>query len=307
MKRVLPFFFAALCLCGCSERYKEYEPVRVADVYGAMRNLTGPDSIAARRALVEDSVEVGAFMKTVSELPCDTLLIEGWAASRAVAMFTPPVDSVFGGTAVLAGHLGNILGHAEAEGLHLPRRRYAAVVYDRPKSILFVDSVMLVALNHYLGADFAGYSHWPYFMRRSKTPEALPYDLAEALVATAYPYNGGDGTVMSRLLYEGALAEAKHRLVGGSEAAALGYDKDEWQWLLDNEEAIWQRLAVERLLYDTSQSTIDRLVAPSAYTSILGSEVPGRAGRFVGYRLVRKYLKEHPEASLSELLTLIKM
>lgn len=299
--RFLIILLAAAGLWGCSGNENEYAPARVADVYGIMRDYNGPDSLAARRALATDSVEVKAFMKTISELPYDTLLVEGWASSRAVEMFTPPVDSVFNGTESLAAGLGKILGRAADEGLELPQRRYAAVVYDRPKSILFVDSVMLIALNHYLGADFEGYSHWPYFMRRTKTPENMPYDMAEALVATSYPFKG-NGTLLSRLLYEGALAHAKQSLAGGDAASALGYDESTWKSLLDNEAAMWHSIVADRLLYDTSQGTVDRLVAPSARVTVLGTEAPGRVGRFIGYRIVESYIKNNPDTTLPQLL-----
>jgi len=286
------------------QQEEKYPPQHVSDVYGLMRDYTDMDSASASEAIKADSAEVVAFMKTVSERPFEPSLAEGWANSRAVEAFTPTVDSVFGGVGEIEQILGHILGKANEHGLELPLRRYAAVVYDRPKSILFVDSVMLIALNHYLGEDFPGYSHWPYFMRRTKNPETLPYDIAEALTATSYPFKNKKADVLSRIIYEGVLAKAKTTLTNdGDPAAALGYDKETWQWLLDHESALWHSLVTTHALYDTSQTTIDKLVSPTAQISILKPTAPGRAGRFIGYRIVEAYTGKHPEMTLPQLLS----
>lgn len=291
--------------CKPESEQKQYTDATVIPVYAYMRDYFAKDSARADAIYQRDSAEINAFMRTVSELKVDNELIEGWAASQAVAMFTPAVDSVFTDSAYVGRTLGHILGSARDAGLQLPHRRYATVVYGRPESILFVDSVMLIALNHYLGADFEAYSHWPAYRRAAKTPENLPYDMAEALVATRYPYQASaeQATLLSRMLYEGTLAHLKEQIVPkGNAAAALGYTDDEYRRLIENESALWQAIISEQLLYDTSEITIDRLTAPSPATTIGNISAPGRVARFIGYRIVEAYLKKHPGVRAADML-----
>lgn len=223
-----------------------------------------------------------------------------------VRVFTPDVDSVFPTLEPMRANLGYILGRAAADSLALPQRRYAAVVYGRTESILFKDSVMFIALNHYLGEDYPGYSHWPAYMRSQKAPERLSYDMAEALVATQYPYVavGQDATVLSRLLYEGVITYAKMQLVEDADLkAALGYDENELKWLDENEAALWRDVVAKRLLYDTSTSTAEKLVAPSPQVRELQPAAPGRVGRYLGYRIVEAYVKNHSDVALRDMLS----
>lgn len=258
-----------------------------------------------------DSAVVSTFLNVVG-VPDET----SWRHSAAVAVFTPSVDSVFHDVSVLENSIGHILAASEAYGLSLPRRKYATVVYGRTESIMFADastgdasrqdSVMFIALNHYLGADYPGYSHWPAYVRAVKTPDNLPYDIAEALVATAYPFVGSGGTpLVSRLLYEGVLVEARMRLVENpDEALALGYDDNTLSWLRDNERAIWESIVSKNMVYDTSLTLQERLVAPSPSTAqLLVADSPGRIGRYIGYRIVRAYLEKNPETAFSLLLS----
>lgn len=304
MRRHLLALLLLPMLWACSRNDDTSVPARVVPVYRIMAAYADIDSAAQDSVFRADSVEIEAFMRTVSELPCDRELIAGWSASQVVEVFTPDVDSVFADTSSVAKSLGRILARAGEQGLNLPNRRYAAVVYGRPESILFVDSVMLIALNHYLGADYPGYSHWPAYMRAQKTPASLPCDIAEALTATSYPYEaaGTDATLASRLLYEGALAHAKTLLTGCTPAQALGYTDDEYRQLLADEAVLWHALIGADLLYDTSPAVADRLVTPAPRASINGTPAPGRVGRFIGYRIVQSYLSSHP-TELAILLT----
>ena len=104
---------------------------------------------------------------------------------------------------------------------------------------------MLIALNHYLGADYPGYFHWPAYMRAHKTPAALPCDIAGGPSRprpTPMRPRGADATLASRLLYEGAPAHAKTLLTGCTPAQALGYTDDAYRQRLADEAMLWHAL-----------------------------------------------------------------
>ena len=292
-KKILIALVAAFIAASCTSPRHDGEAQEVAPVYAlfGQAEVSVPDSILP---------EYEAFMKVVG---ADASAPEQWAASPVVKVFTPDVDSVFTSLKPLEAALGGILARAPAEGVELPRRRYAAVVWGRPESIMFCDSVMLIALNHYLGADYAGYTGMPVYRRASKTPERLPLDVAEALLGTQYPYEPSqDATVLSRLLYEGAQAALRMRVAACSAVDALGYTDQEYALLSDHESELWQMLVGRGLLYSTLPSDADRLVEAAPSTAILAQQAPGRAGRFIGYRIVEAYLSSHPGVSPVELL-----
>lgn len=311
MKKTIKYVVSAalslVVFASCENKEnRQHAPVPVCDLVSLMRDYSGMSSDERAAAYDADSTAVKAFMLTLGvDEPTDSLLL-AWSSSRAVEVFTPDVDSVFPDRNIVGKTLGMIIDNAASLDPGLPKRRYAAVVYGRPESVLFVDSVMLIALNHYLGADYPGYSHLPHYQRAVKTPEQLPYDISEALVATEYPYEEGESaTLLSRMLYEGALALAKTRLVDASSpATALGYDEDTYQRLLKTEGDIWRTLIENRLLYDISPTTSRKLLSPGPDVNLGNINVPSRAGRFIGYCIVESYMRKHPETTLSELLSL---
>lgn len=228
-----------------------------------------------------------------------------WLHSTAVEGFAKATDSLAPAVDDVNKSLNHIISAAGKEKLNIARKGYATVIWGKPQSIIFSDSVMLVALNHYLGADFDGYSSMPKYRRLLKNREFLPYDMAEALVATSYPATlESNSPLINKMIYDGIIAEAKMRLVNHSNpASALGYDESEYQWLTDNEAMIWDKMVGTRLIFDTSETTADRLLSPAPASAIISPECPGRVGRFIGYKIVKSYLDNHPGVSLPDLLT----
>lgn len=293
---------------ACSkEAPEQYAPADVAPLHAIMPGYAELDS--ASRAEIADSLkpELTAFFKAVAEgYTLSDTLIQAWSHSRQVNTFTPPADSVFPSIEPIRESLGYTLGAAGTRGLQLPARRYATVVYGRNEAILFVDSVMLIALNHFLGPEYEGYSRWPVYRRLEKDPAKLPYYMAEALIANEYPYTaeGEDATLLSHLLYQGALTYAKMQVVKNADRAlALDYSDEDLAWIDANSAKLWSELASSNLIYDTSETLAARFVMPSPSVRDLPTVYPGRIGRYVGLRLVEEYVRKHPEATLAELLS----
>ena len=85
-------------------------------------------------------------------------------------------------------------------------------------------------------------------------------------------------------------------------ADALGYTEEQLQWLENNEKEIWNKMLGAKMVFDVSETLVEKFVSPAPFTSPLTPESPGRAGRFIGYELVKAYLKDNPKASLTDLL-----
>lgn len=304
MKKIVCAIFLIATLLGCSRAKESADPQPIVPLYRVIAEFGQLDQTVRDSIMSADSAEIRAMTEVlgIDSVTDDDLM--RLSQSMPVTVFTPPTDSVFPTLAPVEEALGTILARAADLGLDLPQRTYAAVVWGNRRSIVFNGDVMLIALNHYLGTNYPGYEHWPVYMRIDKKPERLPYDMAEAMVASRHPYEGGDGaTVLSRLIYEGVLTAAKMELVPDARLGeALGYNEAELEWLDKNQNEIWMSLIEQNLLYDTSEMTADRLVAPAPATAIISSSTPRRAGRYIGYRIVSEYMRHHSDMSLADIL-----
>lgn len=180
-----------------------------------------------------------------------------------------------------------------------------AIVSPFNQSVFTADTLMFVGLNHYLGADYPPYAYFPDYLRVRKTPARLLPDMAETLVRGLYPYrdeSDGYSTVLSRLLYEGAVVESVMQLCGLSEQQVLGYDDEAMAWASDNEKRVWETMAERKMIFSVDPQLAAMLVSPAPFTSAINPNSPGAIGRFIGHRIVASYL-DRRATSLSELLS----
>ncbi len=179
------------------------------------------------------------------------------------------------------------------------------VVAPYNQSVVTADSIVFLVLNHYLGPEHDFYGYFPDYQRRLKHQGRIGLDIAEAAIAERYPYSSSEKypTALSRLAAEGVLVEAVMKVTGATEREALGYSPEEYDWLTENELPAWVSMMDRGMLFTTDPAVVESLVRPNSVTTRIHSEAPGRAGRFIGHRIVSSYLKKHPDASLDYLLS----
>ena len=297
-------FFAMASCNGTSE--EQAEPQRIVRIDEAIASYKDLDSVsrAGLRDSLHDALSAYAQVLRLDTVGDSELL--SISESYPVEMFTPEVEKVFLSLDTIESDLGATLAAADKQGLGLPRHTYAAVVWGRPESMLLNGDIMLVALNHYLGASHEAYDHWPEYKRKLKSPEMLVYDIAEAEMGMKYPYSAAQSgaTLLSHMLYDGALAYCKKELVpDASEARALGFTDQELADLYSNESFMWGKLVSGQMLHSTDADLIARLTTPAPASPAISPNAPGRAVRFAGYRIVCAYMQRNPETKLSDLLS----
>lgn len=76
------------------------------------------------------------------------------------------------------------------------------------------------------------------------------------------------------------------------------------EWLNSNEREMWAYFIQEELIYSTERERFRKLVDYSPNSPGMPEEAPGRTANWLGWQIVKAYMKTHPEATLSELLNL---
>ena len=288
-------------LIGCGKApVDDCAPVEIHRFDRAAYRYATADS--ADRQAIRDTFAVALRIMLGNDISDSSLT--AYSQSRGVRVFTPDIESRFLSLDSIEAVTGCIYSRMgdEFPDITPPEIYSAAITYNQ--SIILADTVILLGLNHYLGCDYEGYNYLDSYRRATKTATRQPYDIAESIIATAYPFRpSNDATVLSRLLYEGALVKAVMLLVPDSDTAtALGYDKSQLTWLAENEAPAWNALIERKMLYSTDMDVASRLTAAAPHTTLLHPQSPGRAGRYIGLRIIESYMKRHPEATLRQML-----
>ncbi len=294
-----------LALTSCADN-RRMESAKVADfAHVASEFMTGQTDIEQAHDYIAHRHSEFDAMYAIMGLDATDDSVASWLSSAPVRWFYNDIDSISPSGETIGRWIGHIVSESQREHLELPAKSFATAIWGKTKSIMFADSVMIVALIHYLGSEHPAYSGMPAYLSTQKSPERIPYDIAEALVATAYPFeSSGSTSVINRLIYEGAVTLAKMRLVDNSRLEdALGYTDEELKWLNDNEAELWNKMLTSKMVFDKSETTAEKLLSPAPFTSVLSQSAPGRAGRYIGYKIVMSYVDSHSGTTLQQLLS----
>lgn len=230
---------------------------------------------------------------------------EGYSKSEYVKVFQPDIEERLSRLDSVENVLGTVSYNIDRLLPEASFNRVFGIVTPYRQSVVVADSVILLGLNHYLGADYPGYGSFGSYVLPFKVSTRIPLDIAEASVAVNYPYQpGDDATVLNRLLYEGALMHAVIAVVPDATPwMVLNYGKNEADEVARAESHIWNAIISRGLLYSTDSMDAQRLVSQAPSTAVIDASVPGMAGRYIGYKIVESYMRRHPEATVEFLLS----
>ncbi|MBD5192374.1 MAG: hypothetical protein HDS88_05730 [Bacteroidales bacterium] len=236
----------------------------------------------------------------------DTNVVEQYKSSRAFQIFAPDVKSRF----LQQDSLEQVMGVIDARLKELSGREKGlghlyGIINPYNVPVVTTDSTVMIGLNHYLGTDYPGYAGFEDYKIRAKRAAHLPYDVAEARIVADNPFRSvSDPTLISRMIYWGAVANYVEAVVPDADQRELfNLTDSELEWLGNNSEKVWNRMIEQQMIYSTNPDIADRILYPAPKSFIINGDAPGMTGRYIGYLIVKSYLKNNPEATLQQMLS----
>jgi gliding motility-associated lipoprotein GldB len=187
-----------------------------------------------------------------------------------------------------------------------PRVITVAEYVDYRSKTIVTDSIVLISLTNYLGADHEYYQNIHQYVAENLKPDQIIPDLADNY-ARKNVYQSRRKTLLDEMIYSGKVLYFKDMMLPNmSDERKMGYTTDELEWAKSNEESIWQYFIERELLFSTDNKLPGRFINPAPFTKFnleLDSESPGRLGQYLGWQIVRAYTNNN-EASLQDILSL---
>lgn len=172
--------------------------------------------------------------------------------------------------------------------------------------VILTDTLLLLGLDNYLGKDHRFYQGIPYYNAAELDKKYLISDIAGAFAKKMVPYPN-HRSFLSRMVYYGKILYLKDQwLPALSDAQKIVYPQESIAWVQANEEQIWRYFITHEVLYSTDAKLDRRFLDPAPFSKFgleLDNESPGRLGRYIGWQIVRAFMKKNT-IPLQRLLTL---
>ena len=174
------------------------------------------------------------------------------------------------------------------------------------QSVVTAEDIIGVSLDKYMGREFPYYkqlSNVPMYKITNMHRAKLVSDVAYAWGMTEFDDKGEATTVLDHIVHQGKLMYFVDALLPDvHDTLKIGFTSRQLQWCRKNEAQMWNFLVENRMLYSNKRMDILRFINDSPNTTGFPVESPGRSGIWIGWQIVRLYMKRHMEITVSELM-----
>lgn len=173
------------------------------------------------------------------------------------------------------------------------------------QSIVTTPDVLGISLDNYLGSDCPYYSMLglPVYKRENMEPRKLIYDAMYGWISHQFEYMGNSEDLISGMIYQGKLLYFLGALIpDGPEILKIGYKKEQIAWCREHEPVMWSYLVEKRLLFSGDRMEMVRFINPAPFTTPFGQKSPGKTGVWIGWQIIKSYMKKNPEITLQKLM-----
>ena len=174
---------------------------------------------------------------------------------------------------------------------------------DVESRAIYADSVSVISLDTYLGKDHKFYVDFDTYTLPDFNPDRMVVDLAESFVSQkiAPPK---DRTFIAQMIFWGKIMYMKEQLLPETHPALIiNYSEDQLKWAQANEAQVWKYFVENKYLFDNDVKLFARFIQRAPFSKFyleLDQESPGSVGVYIGWQIVRSYMKNN-NVTLQEL------
>ncbi len=191
-----------------------------------------------------------------------------------------------------------------------PMDALAPMSNAEPSPNFMSNDFLAISLQFYLGKDYsiyndAGYasSIVPQFRSRRFSREYITTDVFNLVIDDLFPDNNGRLPLVERFVEKGKRMHLLSRLLPAANDTLLtGYTGKQLEWCKKNERDIYNFFISQNLLFEIDPALTKNFLNEGPNTQGMPPESPGNIGNFVGWQIVKSYLKKHATVSLQELM-----
>lgn len=220
--------------------------------------------------------------------------------------FFREVDSIFDDFSDMKKGVSDMLKHVRYYNKEFRMPKVISLIshLDYENKIIYADSLAIVSIDMYLGKNHPAYYQFADYQTRSFNAENIKIDLASKIAQSHIPRQKVR-TFTDKMIQEGKkLYLLDCYLPLEEDKLKIGYSQVKMDWINANQSFVWTYFIEKQLLFSTDNSLNKRFLEEAPFSKFFmetDNKTPGRVGQWVGWQIVRSYMKNN-DVSLQEML-----
>ncbi|KUG06320.1 gliding motility lipoprotein GldB [Solirubrum puertoriconensis] len=242
------------------------------------------------------------------QYPSDAILQQALvrlATNPGLQKLGQQADTTFRNTEQWQGNLQRMFQHVRYYFPDFKVPQAKTFVSGLSQDVFANDSLLVISTDFFVGPKAVYRPNVPnYILRRYRSEYVMP----TVALAISSKYNKKEltnNTMLGEMIQGGkALYFAEKVLPCTDDSLLIGFPGKDLQNVNFNEAKIWGHFLQKNLLYNTSPFQIQKYVGERPNIPEIDKTCPGRVGLWVGWQIVRKYMAEHPNVTLPQLMAM---
>ncbi len=174
------------------------------------------------------------------------------------------------------------------------------------QSVVTSENIIGISLDKYLGRNCRYYkqlSTTPQYKILNMHKKKIVPDVAYAWASAEYGDKNEATNLIGNMIHQGKLMYFVDALLPDTpDSLKIGYTAKQLDFCRNNEAEMWQYLVEKKMLFSNKRMDIIRYINDGPTTSGFPRQSPARAGVWIGWQIVRQYMKKYPETTLKQLM-----
>ncbi len=237
-----------------------------------------------------------------NQLAISTMLLD-LTNNTALQNFHQQIDSLYDFGA-LEQQLGQAFGRIKSQYPSFKPPRVCTMFTGFTSSDLYVsDSLIVIGLDFFGGPKAKFRPQIYQYQLHRYAPEYLLPQIMTLLSAKYNTSNLEDQSLLADMIFYGKSYEFVHQMLPNTpDSLIIGYSGVELNETETAQDLIWGHFIDEQLLYKTDEFSKKKYIGDAPKTPAIGPRCPGSIGRWLGWKIVRKYLENQPNMALNTLM-----
>ncbi len=172
--------------------------------------------------------------------------------------------------------------------------------------IKYANNHLVIGLDMYLGRGYPKYRRIgiPAYQTIRMDPAYVLPDVMRMMGEKHLQQSTGvPDTFLDYMIYEGKLLYFMDCMLPQQhDTLKIGFTRSHTLWMQQNRGLAWSYYLENEMLYSTDRQMINKFIGDTPFTAAFSRESAPRTAVWIGWQIVREYMRRHPDVSLPELL-----
>jgi gliding motility-associated lipoprotein GldB len=312
MRKIAWIFIVSIALFACNKKDKCSQKPNVKPLekgISLVRTEKVMTNFSSKAAVLQflnnDSLFANKFLQR-GQYPHDSVLVNilfNLSEDKSIDTLREQTDLYFGELSDVKSELEQAFSFVKHYYPEFVIPKVYTVVTGFGHDLYASDSIVVIGLDYFLGDKGKYHPDVPnYMLKRFKKEYIVPSIVL--LLSDKYNLtNILDNTLLAEMVHYGKSYYFVEKILPCTpDSLIIGYSEKELIDTREHESIVWSHFIEQKLLFETSHFILTKYVGERPYTAEIGAKCPGRIGRWLGWQIVNKYMQNHPEATLADVM-----